>query len=70
MMRQRNMAQIKEQRNTTEKELNKIETGNLLNAEFKTLVIRMFNKLRGRVDKLSQNFNKEIVNIKRKTENI
>ena len=47
-----------------------METENLTDAEFKTLVIRMFNKLRGRVDKLSQNFNKEIVNIKRKTENI
>ena len=29
-----------------------------------TLVIRMFNEPRGRVDELSENFNKEIGNIK------
>ena len=30
---------------------------NLLDAEFKTLVIRMLSELRGRVDKFSKNFN-------------
>ena len=40
--RQRNMAQMKEQNITPEKELNKIETSNLLDAEFITLVISMF----------------------------
>ena len=38
MRRQRNMAQIKEQNRTPEKELNKMETSKLLDAEFKTLV--------------------------------
>ena len=41
-----------------------METSNLPDAEFKTLVIRMLNELRGRVDELSENFNKEIENIK------
>ena len=41
MRRQRNMAQIKEQTKTSEKELSKMETSNLTGAEFKTLVIRM-----------------------------
>ena len=45
MKRQRNMAQMKEQDKTPEKELNKMETSKLLDAEFKTLVIRMFNGL-------------------------
>ena len=39
MRRQRNMDQMKEQIKTPEKELNKMETNNLLNAEFKTPVI-------------------------------
>ena len=46
------MSPIKEQNKTPEKELNKMETSNLLEAEFKTLVIRMLNELRGTVDEL------------------
>ena len=38
LRRQRNMAQMKEQNKTPEKELNKIETSNLSDAEFKTPV--------------------------------
>ena len=44
------MAKMKEQNKHPEKELNKMETSNLLDAEFKTLVIRMLNEL-------SENFN-------------
>ena len=40
MKRQRNMAQMKEQNKTPEKELNKKKISNLLDAEFKTLVNR------------------------------
>ena len=39
------MAQMKEQNKTPEKELNKMETSNPPDAEFKALVIRMLNKL-------------------------
>ena len=39
------MAQIKEQIKTSKKELNKMEISNLSDAEFKTLVIRIFNEL-------------------------
>ena len=46
MRRQRKMAQMKEQIKTPEKELNKMETSNLSDAEFKTLVIRMLKELR------------------------
>ena len=60
---------MKEQNKTTETELNKMETSKLLDAEFKTQVIRMFTELRGRVDELSENFNKEIGNIKTEIEN-
>ena len=45
MRRQRNMAQMKEQIKTPEKELNEMEISNLSDVEFKTLVIRMFKEL-------------------------
>ena len=45
MRRQRNMAQMKEQIKTPEKELNKMEISNLSDAEFKTLVIRRLKEL-------------------------
>ena len=43
--RQRNMAQVKEQIKTPEKELIEMETSNPLDAEFKTMVIRIFEEL-------------------------
>ena len=46
MGRQRNMAQMKQQIKTPEKELNEMEIRNLSDAEFKTLFIRMFKELR------------------------
>ena len=39
------MAQMKEQIKTQEKELNKMETSNLSDAEVKTLVIRMLKEI-------------------------
>ena len=45
MKRQGNMAQMKEQIKTPERELNKVENSNLSDAEFKTLVIRMLKEL-------------------------
>ena len=39
------MAQMKEKNKTPEKELSKMETANLLDAEFKTLVIRTLTEL-------------------------
>ena len=45
MRRQRNVAQMKEQNKTSEKELNEMEVSNLSEAEFKTLVIRMLEEL-------------------------
>ena len=45
MRRQRNMAQMKEQIKTPEKEKNNMEISNLSDAEFKTLIIRMLKEL-------------------------
>ena len=47
MRRQRNMAQMKEQNKTPEKELNKMKISNLSDVEFKTLIIRMLKELSG-----------------------
>ena len=41
------MAQIKEQNKTPEKDLSKLEISNLLDAEFKTVIIRMLKELTG-----------------------
>ena len=60
MRRQRSMSQMK---NRTKEKLNKMEMSNLPDAKFKTLVVRMFGELRGRVDELSENFNKAAENI-------
>ena len=45
MKRQRNMAQMKEENKTLEKELNEMDISNLSDAEFKTLVTRMLKEL-------------------------
>ena len=45
MRRQRNMAQMKEQVKTLEKELNKMVISNPSDAEFKTLFIKMLREL-------------------------
>ena len=47
-----------------------MEASNLPDAEFKTLIIKILNKLRERVDELSENFNKDIENTKKEMENI
>ena len=46
MRRQRNVAQMKEQIKTPEKELNKMAISNLSDAEFKPLVTKMLKELR------------------------
>ena len=48
------MLQIKEWIKTPEKELNKIEIINLPDAEFKTLVIRMFKELNKDLNSIKQ----------------
>ena len=52
--RQRNMAQIKEQIKTPEKQLNEMEISNLSGAEFKTLVIRMLKELIGYLNSIKK----------------
>ena len=45
-----------------------MESSNLTDAEFKTVVIKTLNELRGSVDEFSENFNKELKTIKMEME--
>ena len=56
MRKQGNMAQMKEQIKTPEKELNQREISNLSDAEFKTLVTTMLKELS---EDLSQQYKKD-----------
>ena len=56
MRRQRNMAQMKEQNKTPEKELAKTEISNLSDADFKTLVIRIPKELSGYFKSIQENY--------------
>ena len=60
------MGQMKEQSKTSDKEANKMETSNLPDAEFKTLVIRMLNELRRRVNELRTSTKRKHINGDRK----
>ena len=55
MRRQRNMAQMKKQIKTPEKELNETEISNLSDAEFKTLFIRMLKELSEDLSSIKKN---------------
>ena len=43
-----------------------MQTSVLPDTEFKTLVIKMFSEIRGRIDELSENFNKERETMKKR----
>ena len=60
MKLQKGMIQMKEQDNP-----NEIELSNLPGKEFKVMVIKMFTKFRKRIKRYSENFNKELGNIKK-----
>lgn len=61
---------MKEHDKTPEKKLNKLETNNLSEVEFKIQLIRCVHELRGRIGDLSENFNKEMESIKKEMESI
>lgn len=66
----RNISQVEEQEKTPERELNEVEASILSDMEFKTQVIKMLNKHKGRIDNLTENINKEIISIKMDIETI
>ena len=54
-MRRKKMSHMIEQNKRPEKELSKMEISNLLDAEFKTLVIRMLNELSENINSIKKN---------------
>ena len=62
MRRQRKMTQMKVQIKTPEKELNEMEISNLLDAEFKTLVIRMLKELSKDLSRIKKSSYKQRIN--------
>ena len=64
------MPQMKEQEIAPEKELNEMKLTKIPDVEFKITVIRMLKDLKGRMDDLSENLNKEMVSSKKDIETI
>ena len=64
------MSQMKEHKKSPEKELNEMEATKIPGEDFKTRVIQMLKDLRGRMDDLSENINKERVSTKKDMETI
>ena len=58
MRRQRNIS--KQQRNSSEKDLNETEISNTLNKEFIVMAIKRLTDLRRRIDEHSKNFCREL----------
>ena len=46
MGRQKNRPQMKEQENPTEEELDEMEASNLLDGEFRVIIIRIFKRMK------------------------
>ena len=64
----RNTSEMKEQDETPEK-INEIEASNQSDAEFKALVIRILNELKGTIDYFKETFSKETGNIQKMVKN-
>ena len=50
---------MKEQERSPEKELNDMRASNLSDLEFRAIVIRMLKELRGRMNEISNNLNRD-----------
>ena len=70
MKRHKAMYQMKEQDKTTEKQLDKVEIGNLPEKEFRKMIVKMIQDLRKRLEakigKMQEMFNKDIEELKKK----
>ena len=64
------MYQMKEQDKTPEKQLNEVAIGNLLEKEFKIMIVKMIQELRKRkeakIEKTQEMFNKDLEELKNK----
>ena len=58
MIRNRIMSQMKEQDKSPEKQLNKVEIGNLPEKEFRIMIVKMIQDLVTRMEKMQEMFPK------------
>lgn len=65
MRQQRNMSQMKEQDKNSEEKVSEVEISNLPDKEFKVIIIKMLKELRGRMEKHSKKFHKELEKYKK-----
>ena len=65
MKKQGNMFQTKEQDKSSETDLKEMDISDLHNREFNITIIRMLTEVSGAIHEQSENFNKEIENIKK-----
>ena len=70
MKRQGVMYQMKEQDKTPEKQINKVEIGNLTGKEFRIMIVKKIQDLRKRmetkIEKMQEIFNKDLEELKNK----
>ena len=70
MKRQRAMYHMKEQDKTAEKQLNKVEIGNLPEKEFRIMIAKMIQdlgkRMEAKIEKMQEMFNKDLEELKNK----
>ena len=70
MKRQRAIYQMKEQDKTSEKQLNEVEIGNLLEKEFRIMIVKMIQdlgkRMEAKMEKMQEMFNKDLEELKNK----
>ena len=60
MKKQKVMSQVKGQDKTPEKQLNEVETGNLLEKEFRIMIMKMIQDLGKTMKKIQEMFTKDL----------
>ena len=70
MRRQKNMSQMKEQGKNLQDQINEEEIGNLLEKEFRVIIVKMIqnlgNRMEAQIEKIKEMFHKDLEEIKNK----
>ena len=66
---QRNIAQMKEQSRNTEVQINEEEIGKIPEKEFKLMIVKMFKNLENSMEKMQDQINKDLEELKNKQRN-
>ena len=70
MKRKRTLYQMKEQEKTPDKQLNEVDIGNLLEKEFRIMIVKMIQdlgkRMEAKIEKMQQMFNKDLEELKNK----